>query len=166
MKKLLKNKQCFLKGQRGGVLPIVLVSILLLQISFFGAFRIYQNKMHTYGILVDHYQSQTLFAFAEKILKEDFLMNDKKAPKIISFNNIGRVEIVTQSLENYQFTSLLSNGFSEEKEIKFVKPTPSDDLPPIKEADKEKISFIELQADDFYRLFFMSKSTKLFHIFS
>ena len=139
-----KDKQNFLNNQQGGILLIVLVSIFLLELSLFGTFRIYQNKIHTYETLVHHYQSQTLFAYTEKIIKDDFISSDKKAPSILSFS-IGEVRIVSISPEQYLLTSQLTSGFSEQKEVTIVKTTPASDMQEPEESESKKVSLLKKQ---------------------
>lgn len=116
LKKNRQNKICLLEKQKGAVLPIVLVSIFLFQISFFGAFRIYQNKMNTYQVLINHYQSQTLLMSTEKVLKEEYHLLGKNPPQRIIYN-IGKVEVTKKKMEKYELTSILYNGFIETKEV-------------------------------------------------
>lgn len=108
-----------------------------MELSFFGTFRIYQNKMYTYETLVNHYQSQTLFAYSEKIIKDEFILSGKKVPSSLSFN-IGEVMIVSLSSEQYQITSQLTSGFSEKKEVTIVKKISTNDSPQTDESKSEK----------------------------
>ena len=137
-----KNKFSFIKKQGGAVLPIVLISIFLLQISFYGAFRIYENKMNTYGVLVNHYQVQTILSDAETVLTVQYVEIGKHAPSSIYYN-IGTVTILKKNVDTYELKSTLSNGYSEKKDIIIPTPTRKNNI-----LDKKTDS-----ADDKHRLF-------------
>lgn len=115
MQNKIKNSR---RKEKGAVLPIVLAALLLLNIVFLGTHRIYRNQMNNYYTLTFHYQSQTLLALTEKALQEEYA---GKTPPHKMIYNIGTVQIDQKAEGSSVLTSLLPNGFTEQKETTVTK---------------------------------------------
>lgn len=98
------------KANKGAVLPVILLVVVLTQLTFYSVTTIYHAQMELNLLLIKHYQSQTLIALSENHF------GTLQGEGIIYYN-IGTVKMTPLSNNRLKLTSELSSGYQEEKII-------------------------------------------------
>lgn len=106
---------------RGAILPIVLLAMVISQMLFFAVMQIYRSQMQLNLLLSQHYQAQTLI-----LLTEDYLLNDASQNVEELEYNIGSIKIEEVEQDTLRIKCTLHSGYSEEKLIKIEKEEPEE----------------------------------------
>ncbi|MDE1547840.1 hypothetical protein [Jeotgalibaca caeni] len=98
------------RANRGAILPVVMVVVVIAQLTLYGIQRVYQSQMETYILLNHHYQSQTIIAMAEKSF------HNNSELRTFTFT-IGTVTVQKKDKEHFLFKSSLHSGYKEDKMV-------------------------------------------------